>query len=222
MGSVRLHKAARQRTHSMTLREVRMHQAADAEDVFCIARRKNENGPLVTSGVTIWSQAMHIDIGLLLRLWWKRPTLSETALRDVAMRVRRTGKGYFVERMRSEENRIVSPDQIVVSEGDLNPGDRASFSLTRSFLRAFWRSPLDKIVLVLSVALCGISVWYVGDPELWLYVGIPLATFVALYFGIVITSMWRYSRWLDQLIARYPNDDRDWARFENQCGKASD
>jgi hypothetical protein len=148
---------------------------------------------------------MHIDIGLLLRLWWKRPRLSEAVLRDLAMKVRRAGKAYFVERMRSEENRIVTPDQIVVSESEVHTGDRSAFSLTRSFVRAFWRSPLDKIVLVLSAALCGISVWYVGDPDLWLYVGIPLGVFLALYFGIVFASMWRYSRWLDQLITQYPN-----------------
>ena len=155
--------------------------------------------------MVLLNRAMHIDLGLLLRLWWRRPPLSEAALCDLAMKVRRVGKAYFVERMRSEENRIVAPDQIVVSEGEVNGRDRSTFSLARSFVKAFWRSPLDKVAVVLSTALCGISVWYVGDSSLWPYVGIPLGTFVTLYFGIVFTSMWRYSRWLDQLVARYPD-----------------
>jgi hypothetical protein len=145
---------------------------------------------------------MHIDIGRLLELWWTRPRLSEAALRSLAVAVQRLGKSWFVERMRSEENHIVSPDDLLPAAEKPAAKERAPFSLTRSFLRSVWRSPLDKVVLLMGLGLPPLCVWYVGEASLWWYVGVPTAAFQAAYFGIIFTSMWRYSRWLDDVVAR--------------------
>jgi hypothetical protein len=105
--------------------------------------------------------------------------------------------------MRSEENHIVSPGDLLPAGEKLAAKERPPFSLTRSFLRSVWGSPLDKVVLLLGLGLPPLCVGYVGEASLWWYVGIPVGAFLAAYFGIIFTSMWRYSRWLDGLLAAY-------------------
>jgi hypothetical protein len=146
---------------------------------------------------------MHIDIGCLLRLWWTRPKLSEPVLQNLAVAVHRLGKSWFVERMRSEENRIVSPADLLSAAANVALSEQPPFCLGRSFLRSVWRSALDKVVLLMGLGLPALCVWYVGEAGLWWYVGIPTGAFLAAYFGIILTSMWRYSRWLEGLLAAY-------------------